>query len=150
MIEVLIALLVLSIGLAGLASMHFTSLQYVHSAYYRSLASIIAMDYEERLWLELADNSLTGCPDTGTGDGTTAAGLITNWARDTVGGDWDWSTAHLTTIPNLAVTMGTPTTESSYTEVPVTLSWNESRFSDDESTSEQFIYNVRILCRPTS
>ena len=32
LIEVLIALVVLSIGLAGLASMHLSSVQYVHSS----------------------------------------------------------------------------------------------------------------------
>ena len=58
-LEVLIALAVLSIGLAGLAVMHFNSLKYVHSAYYRSLASAVALDFEERLWLELADGTET-------------------------------------------------------------------------------------------
>ena len=43
-LEVLIALAVLAIGLAGLAVMHMNSLKYAHSAYYRSIASAAALD----------------------------------------------------------------------------------------------------------
>ena len=148
LIEVLIALAVLSIGLAGLASMHFSSLQYVHSAYHRSLASTIALDFEERLWLELADPSLARCPDTGTGEESAAAALVVDWTRNSVGEVWEWSTADLIHISNLVVTTGTPVTTTLSTEIPVTLSWSENRFSDTEPTLEQFTYTVRIICRP--
>ncbi len=151
MIEVLIALAILSLGLAGLASMHLGSLQYVHSAYYRSLASTIALDLEERLWLELADHETVACPDTGIGEGSTAESLIADWTRTAVGDeDWNWSTADLVRIPNLTVGMGMPVTTTSSTEIPVTLTWNESRFNELESTSEQFVYTIRILCRTGS
>jgi len=43
LIEVLIALAVLSIGLAGMAALQLSSLQYTHSAHYRSLATTIAL-----------------------------------------------------------------------------------------------------------
>ncbi|MCP4048222.1 MAG: hypothetical protein GY732_19780 [Gammaproteobacteria bacterium] len=151
MIEVLIALALLSLGLAGLASMHLGSLQYVHSAHYRSLASTIALDFEERLWLELADNELATCPGTGLGEGSTTATLIADWTRTAVGDeDWAWSTTDLVRIPNLTVEIGTAVTTTSCTEIPVTLTWNENRFEELESTSEQFSYTVRILCRPGS
>ena len=151
MIEVLIALALLSLGLAGLASMHLGSLQFVHSAYYRSLASTIALDYEERLWLELADHGITTCPDTGIGEGSTAETLIADWTRTAVGEeDWDWTTADLVRVPNLTIEMGTPVTTTSSIEIPVTLSWNENRFQELEGTSEQFSYTVRILCKPGS
>lgn len=148
LIEVLIALVVLSIGLAGLASMHLSSVQYVHSSFYRSLASVIAIDYEERLWLELADHELTSCPDVGLDEGTAAATLVSDWSRDVVGDTWDWSTGYQLKIPDLNVTMGTPITTLNYAQAPVTLSWNENRFSDDEDTTESFTYTVRIPCRP--
>ena len=150
MIEVLIALLLLSFGLASLATMQLSSLQYVHSAYYRSLASTIALDFEERLWLELADNDLTLCPGIGTEDGSTPANLIADWSRTAVGDSWEWSTADLIKIPNLSVSLGTAVTTSTCTEIPVTLTWNELRFNEVESTSEQFSYTVRILCRQAS
>lgn len=151
MIEILIALALLSLGLAGLAVMHLGSLKYVHSAHYRSLASTIALDFEERLWLELADDASAICPGTGTGEGSTTATFIADWNRTAIGEeDWDWSTADLIRIPNLTVEMGSAVTTSSSIEIPVTLMWNESRFDELESTSEQFSYTVRILCKPGS
>ena len=151
MIEVLIALTLLSLGLAGLASMHLGSLQYVHSAYYRSLASTIALDLEERLWLELADQALLACPDTGLGEGSAAEALIADWTRTAVGeDDWDWTTADFVRIPNLTIEMGTPVTTTSSTEIPVTFTWNENRFDELEGTSEQFNYTIRVLCKPGS
>jgi type IV fimbrial biogenesis protein FimT len=142
---------VISIGLAGVAVMQMTTLQFVHSAHYRSMVTTIALDLEERLWLELADNALVGCPDTGTGDGSPVAELLEHWDRDYVGGqdpdDWNWSTARMLKVPNLTITVGEPVTGTRVVQIPATLSWNESRFSDDEDTTEQFTYNVRIPCR---
>lgn len=152
LIEVLIALAVISIGLAGMAAMQLTTLQFVHSAHYRSMASTIALDLEERLWLELADDALSGCPDVTNDAGSPIDQLLDHWSRDYVGGsgagDWGWSSARMLKVRDLTVTAGTPVTGTAVTEIPVTLSWNESRFSNVESTTESFVYNVRILCRP--
>jgi type IV pilus assembly protein PilV len=49
LVEVLIALLVLSIGLLGLAGLHTLSLQYNTSAYYRSQATALAYDLADRM-----------------------------------------------------------------------------------------------------
>jgi type IV pilus assembly protein PilV len=49
LIEVMIALLVLSIGLLGLAGLQATSLQYGHDANVRSLATVAAYDIIERI-----------------------------------------------------------------------------------------------------
>lgn len=49
MLEALIALLVFSIGMLGLAAMYNKSMMVTHSAYLRSLASIQAMDMAERI-----------------------------------------------------------------------------------------------------
>ena len=142
MIEVLVALLVLSIGLAGLAALQISSLQYVHSSHYRSMASAIALDMEERLWLDLADNTLTGCPTVTSGTGTTLATAISDWNRTTA------NSASLLRIPNLQVSVGAATTGTRTTEVPITLSWGEQRFSDtDASTTESFTYTMRMFCR---
>lgn len=51
LIEVLIALLILAIGLLGMASLLMTSLSSSHSAYQRSQASMLAYDMVERLRL---------------------------------------------------------------------------------------------------
>lgn len=49
LIEVLIALLVLAIGLLGMASLTMTSLQSNQGAYLRGQASMLAYDYVERM-----------------------------------------------------------------------------------------------------
>ena len=149
LIEVLIALAVLTIGLTGMAAMQVSSMQYVHSSHYRSLATTIAMDFEERMWLELSDNALLGCPVTSAATGSAAADLITHWGRTAAGENWDWSNANLLRIPNLTITPGTPVVGTSVVLVPLNMSWSEARFGDKEPTTESFTYNVRILCRPT-
>lgn len=155
LLEVMIALVVISIGLVGMATMQMTTLQYVHSAHYRSMATTIVLDLEERLWLEIADTDLESCPDVTSGDGSPVAELLTHWSRDYVGGegddDWNWSTAQMLKVPNLSIAMGTPVTGTQIVEVPVTLSWGESRFADaNEATTESFEYDIRILCQFTA
>ncbi|MGP0172026.1 type IV pilus modification protein PilV [Pseudomonas sp. NCHU5208] len=49
LIEVLVAIVVLSIGLLGLAGLQATSIQANQSAYYRSQASILAADITDRM-----------------------------------------------------------------------------------------------------
>ena len=50
LIEILIALLVLSIGLLGLAAVQVQSLQNSYASYERSMATMQARDLVERLW----------------------------------------------------------------------------------------------------
>lgn len=54
LIEALIALVVLSIGLIGVAAMQLKALQSANAGYQRSVASVAAVDAQERLWAELA------------------------------------------------------------------------------------------------
>ena len=49
MIEVMVALLVLSIGLLGLAALQTTSLQYNTGSYFRSQATFLAYDILDRM-----------------------------------------------------------------------------------------------------
>lgn len=55
LLEVLIAVLIIAFGLLGMAALQLKTLQNGHSAYQRTLASIIAMDASERLWMNLGD-----------------------------------------------------------------------------------------------
>lgn len=52
--EILVALLVLSVGLLGIAALHLLGIQSVHSAQQRTLASVMAQEAAERLWISLA------------------------------------------------------------------------------------------------
>lgn len=54
LIEALIALLVLSLGLVGVAAMQLKALQSATAGYQRSVATLAAVDAQERLWAELA------------------------------------------------------------------------------------------------
>lgn len=54
LIEALIALVILSIGLIGVAAMQLKALQSANAGYQRSVASVAAVDAQERLWARLA------------------------------------------------------------------------------------------------
>lgn len=53
LIEALIALVVLSVGLLGVAAMQLKALQSANAGYQRSVASVAAVDAYERLWAAL-------------------------------------------------------------------------------------------------
>ncbi len=69
LIEALIALLVLSIGLIGVAAMQLKALQSATAGYQRSVASVAAVDAQERLWAELANVSTCTAINPEAGDG---------------------------------------------------------------------------------
>ncbi|WP_404413313.1 type IV pilus modification protein PilV [Vreelandella aquamarina] len=55
LIEALIALLVLSVGLIGMAGMQTKALISAQNSYLDSVATLAAVDAQERLWEKLAD-----------------------------------------------------------------------------------------------
>lgn len=72
LIESLVALVVLSIGLLGVAAMQLKALQSAHIGYQRSLVSLIATDGQERIWKHFAHNGF--CPS-----GSDIASLDAEW-----------------------------------------------------------------------
>lgn len=154
LLEVLIALAVLSIGLTGLAIMHLNAQKYVHSAYERSLVSSIALDLEERLWLEVADTSSVGCPSLANTSGTAIHDLVQHWGNasiTTVSG----KNIFPTRIPGLTVTVldsgvtGTAGSGPAYAEVDLRFTWgaaDTTRFELGESGGQTFDYTARIYC----
>ena len=69
MIEVLVTVLVLSIGLLGLAGLQLTGLRYNHSAYLRSQATLLASDIIDRMRVN-RDQALNGAYDIDFGAST--------------------------------------------------------------------------------
>jgi len=65
LIEVLIALLVLAIGLLGLAALQAQGLRFNHSAYVRTQATHIAYDIVDRMRTNRANVAAYTTPDTG-------------------------------------------------------------------------------------
>lgn len=135
LIEVLVAALVLAIGLVGLASLQIFSLKSTHSAYYRSVASLVAVDIEERLWVELADRGdLLGF------DFENLSGVVED----------EWNNACPTLVnacsllPNLGIVImeGALGDRSVWREADITVSWDENRFAG--AGRETFEYRVRV------
>ena len=55
LLEILIAMLVLAIGLLGIAAMQLRGLQYSHDAYLRSQISVLAYDIADRMRLNRSE-----------------------------------------------------------------------------------------------
>ena len=56
LIEALVALLVLSIGLVGMAALQTRALIDAQQSYLDSVATLAAVDAQERLWVKLGEN----------------------------------------------------------------------------------------------
>jgi type IV pilus assembly protein PilV len=93
MIEVLIAVLVLSIGLIGLASLQGVSLQFNNSAYLRSQATNLAYDMADRVRANRGVALAGGAYNLAVGDATPAPGPLP--ATDLN----EWRTALLNSLP---------------------------------------------------
>ncbi len=147
LIEVLIALLVLSVGLLGLAALHLSSLQYAHSAYYRSIVSAAALKFEERMWLEAAEIA----PGSGCLNQANFSSMESDFNAEWQGvgsrenAPWGWGGASWAQIPDLKINVGELTTTSTHVQVPISFQWSESRFSAGGET-ERFDFVARVKC----
>lgn len=126
LIEALIALLILSIGLLGVAAMQMKALQGAHMGYQRSLASVIAIDAQERAWALLASSGV--CPD---------AADLSDWLGT---GNNGWSGLLPGIDTGSGIAGGGPTNDCEYT---VTLTWGDERLADGESVGS-FIYDFKL------
>lgn len=116
LVEALIALLVLSLGLLGVAAMQLKAMQSAHVAYQRSLATVIAADANERLWAALASTG-GSCPD--------APSVQTAWKSH-------WSTA----LPGIETsTLG----KQSTCEFLITVAWSDDRLGEENRTSLSYM-----------
>ncbi|GAB2778362.1 hypothetical protein GCM10027040_00740 [Halomonas shantousis] len=125
LIEALVALLVLSVGLLGIAGMQLKALQSAHAGYQRSIASLAAQDAVELLWSKV-DFSKDICPE---------ASIITDgkiWVNT-----WEKFLPGLNPnpIPN------PPASDESciYT---IEVKWDEGRFGEGESTSFKYVAHL--------
>jgi len=141
LLEVLIALLVLSVGLIGVAVLTVQSLQNIHSSLYTSLASAAALDFEERLWLELGrDPESVGCPD---------ANPVKKAVEAAWGSPIDSNGADkvFLTLPGFQIAMvpESPALIADQIHLDLKLTWDEERFNGENG--ESFDYRIAILCR---
>jgi len=120
LIEVLVALLVLSIGLLGLAALQTVSLQGGQSAYYRTQASNLAYEVSD---FARVNRSVVLA--------TCNLPILAGWTNF-VGNQ----------LPAGALTAAV--SDCAIGEVTVTVSWNESRLADAVAGSESVVVTTRI------
>ncbi|MFP4244843.1 MAG: type IV pilus modification protein PilV [Ectothiorhodospira sp.] len=124
LVEALVALLVLSLGLLGLAALQLSGLKGAHAAYQRTLASIAARDAEERLWMEAADGHLT------------TAAVTPAWRRDWTADPADPGHAALPGAGDSRIECGAG-------QCTITVAWAEGRFREPEGVTT-FAYAVEL------
>ncbi|MGG2395982.1 type IV pilus modification protein PilV [Pseudomonas sp. SH1-B] len=137
LIEVLIAVVVLSIGLLGLAGLQVTSVQSNHSAYQRSQATLLAYDLADRMRANrtqaLTNDYLIDYPtssSTNSVTGTQAAKDIAEW------------------LNNLALKLpeGTGKVEKDGSMVIIHVRWNDNRgriAKSDAAASDPEVFTYR-------
>lgn len=140
LIEVLIAIVVLSIGLLGLAGLQVTSIQSNYSAYYRSQATVLAYDYADRMRTNrtaaLAMSSDASFPASSSSNSVSGSQPAKDKAQ--------WLNALALTLPD-----GTGRVERNGTQITISVRWNDNRgrikpASDISTPSETFIYRTDI------
>ena len=142
LIEVLIALLVLAIGLVGIASLHLAGMRNAHSSYYTSIASSIALDFEERLWLEMGDVS-DGCLPNARVNAVVAE-LAGDWGAQEGGN----VAIPLTNIINHEIRLDGTDGGPFWMEVQISIEWSDERFGGNGNGTERFPYTARLICAP--
>jgi type IV pilus assembly protein PilV len=142
LIEVLVAILVLAIGLLGLAGLQATSLRNNQSAYNRSQATQLAYDIADRMRANvLGITTYT----TGTAlavancKNTTGCSPVEMAANDL----FEWNSAISVALPNLATGNLTLTNAGLYV---ITISWSENRDDNADGVSDftSFITSFKI------
>lgn len=74
LIEALVALVVLAVGLLGMAALQVSALKSASMSYQRSVATLAAVDAQERLWAALTTSDEGNCAGL-------VSGVATDWQR---------------------------------------------------------------------
>lgn len=119
LMEVLVALLILAIGLLGLASLQTLSLKFNHQSYERTQATLLAYDILDRMRANPNGSYLQAIPGSDPGcTGTTANCDADTMARHDL---YHWSRAIQRGLAG-----GAPTISISGNDVTTTLEWYEN------------------------
>lgn len=117
--EVLIAMLVLSIGLLGLASLQAAGMRNNNSAYMRSQASILAYDMADRIRANRAGDYISA-PSSGTQDTACLSSPGCGPASMAQNDIFEWQTAVGNALP-----MGTGTITLAGNVYTISISWDD-------------------------
>ncbi len=122
MMEVLVTVVVLSIGLLGLAGLQSTALRNNHSAYHRSQAAILAEDMADRIRANLSgftSGYYDGTAAENTSCLSTAGCSSQAMARHDT---WEWQQNLADTLPN-----GQGTVATNGDRATITVMWDDAR-----------------------
>jgi len=129
LIEVMVAMIVLAIGILGIAALQVTSVQANYSSYYRSQATLMAADITDRMRanraLAIAGNyAIATAPASSTGNSVTGSQAEKDKAQ--------WLNQLAASLPE-----GTGSIVKDGNNVfTVTIQWNDARGRIDRKSSE--------------
>ncbi|MGC9456383.1 MAG: type IV pilus modification protein PilV [Halothiobacillaceae bacterium] len=126
LIEVLIAIVVLSIGLLGMAALQSSAVSMNHSAYLRSQATNLAYDMTDRMRAN-RQAALAGDYDVAYGDMVTSDGSVATEDLE------EWLDALEITLPG-----GQGAIERDDDTFTISVRWNDSRRTVDEDELTEF------------
>ena len=138
LVEVLVALFVLSIGLLGLAALQTTSLQYNTGSYFRTQATFLAYDIIDRMRANstaIADSDGNGYDQPASSNvasGTNCDTTSCNSAQLALYDVKRWYDRAVATLPNAAATPPTIQIDSSR-NATITIRWMERDLSMSQS-----------------
>lgn len=141
LLEVLVAVVILSVGLLGMAGLQATSVQANQGAYYRSQASILANDMADRMRANrdralAGDYGMSDFPTSSTSNGVTGSRAEKDQA--------EWLNRLAESLPD-----GTGKVALSGDIFTISVRWNDNRArikgaSDTSSIAETFEYRTRL------
>ena len=140
MIEVLIAVLVLAVGLLGVAGMQLSALRSNQAAYERSVETIMASSIAERMAANRASAqggaynlAMGGAACPAPGGGTLASQDLTDWLTEMRGngalGPTSCGSVQCDALTDVCV---------------VTVQWNDSRSTVSGTETPQLVLEVRL------
>ena len=138
LLEVLIAMLVLGVGLLGLAGLQATGLRNNQSAYNRSLATELAYDLADRMRANVAGKATygAGAAAQNTSCLTTAGCTPTQMAQNDL---YEWNLAVTTLLPSGASTIAVAA--GMYT---ITITWDDNRDGVVDANDPRFTTSLQL------
>lgn len=129
LIEILVALIIISVGLLGLAGAQMLSLQSSQTSYERTIAVIQSRDLVERFWAGICDVYDDGELEDGNGNT-----IVERWKND-----------HDGTLGTLNDNSWNPTVSANSEVITIDIRWDSRREDDDGVTvREQFTHYTRV------
>jgi type IV pilus assembly protein PilV len=142
LIEVLIAMLVIAVGLLGLAALQTTGLRNNLSAYHRSQATQLAYDLADRMRANVAGKAsytdILPSAATATANCLTTTGCTTSeMAHNDL---FEWNRAVGAVLPNGSGTMPAPVANI----FTITITWDDDRDGDRDADDTSFQTSFRL------